>query len=124
MTAIRPARTETFEHSISGLLTHRADLYAAMPRPKCKAIFGRREMSGTMFEELRNASGPHTGREIAHSVVALRGDDARDREYLPDLTKQGSKALRGMRDDGNVRSFLAASGLLVWRGRQQTATMV
>lgn len=105
MTAIRPARTETFEHTISGLLTHRADLYAAMPRPKCKAIFGRRELSRTMFEELRNASGPHTGREIARSVVALRGDDARDREYLSELTKRVSKALRGMRRDALVSSL-------------------
>ena len=27
MTAIRPARTETFEHTVSGLLAKRADLY-------------------------------------------------------------------------------------------------
>lgn len=148
MTAIRPARTETFEHTISGLLTKRGDLFneaerirdrfaeirndigaldrvlgtlgykgdldAAMPRQKREVIFGRGELSRAIYEELRNADGPLTSRDIARSIVALRDDDARDRKYLSDLTKRVSKALRAMRISGSVASATDPYGQICW----------
>lgn len=39
----------------------------------------------------------------------MRGEDARDRKYLADLTKRVSKALRKMREEGHVRSAADAS---------------
>lgn len=144
----RPARTETFEHTISGLLTKRADLFneaerlrdrlaeirndigaidrtlgvlgysgdldAAMPRQKREVIFGRGELSKAIYEELRDADGPLSSRDIARSIVALRGEDARDRKYLSELTKRVSKALRGMREEGRVRGLVDEKSNILW----------
>lgn len=147
----RIARTETFEHTISGLLGKRADLYneaerirdrlaeikndigaidrtltvlgytgdldAAMPRQKREVIFGRGELSKAIMGELRHAEGPLSSRDIAREIVTLRGEDARDRKYIADLTKRVSKALRKMRDDGHVRSAVDDKGNLSWEKR-------
>lgn len=148
---MRQARTETFEHTISGLLAKRADLYneaerirdrlaeikndigaidrtlnvlgytgdldAAMPRQKREVIFGRGELSKAIMGELRHAEGPLSSRDIAREIVTMRGEDARDRKYIADLTKRVSKALRQMRDDGHVRSAVDDKGNLSWGKR-------
>ena len=148
---MRLARTDSFEHTISGLLKKRADLFneaerirdrlaeikndigaidrtlgvlgyagdldAAMPRQKREVIFGRGELSKAVMGELRTATGPLSSRDIAREIVALRGEDARDRKYLADLTKRVSKALRQMREDGHVKSVTDARGNLVWERR-------
>lgn len=147
----RIARTETFEHTISGLLGKRADLFneaerirdrlaeikndigaidrtlsvlgytgdldAAMPRQKREVIFGRGELSKAIMGELRHAEGPLSSRDIASVIVAMRGEDARDRKYIADLTKRVSKALRQMRDEGYVRSSVDDKGNLSWERR-------
>lgn len=154
---IRLARTDTFEHTISGLLKKRAehfseaerlrdrmaeikndihaidrvlqslgyagDLDAAMPRQKRDVIFGRGELTRAILSELRGSSHPLSSREIAQSIIALRGDDARDRKYLSDLVKRVSKALRQQRVDGHVRAIKDARGNQVWeRSRVRSAT--
>lgn len=135
---MRPARTDTYEHTINGLLKKRAELFgeaetirdrlaaikndigaldrvlsslgyegdldAAMPRQKREVLFGRGELSKAIMAELRHSPGPLSSRDIAREVVAMRGEDARDRRYLSDLTKRVSKALRSLRNDGFVRS--------------------
>lgn len=147
----RPTRTDTFEHTISGLLTKRADLFneaerlrdrlaeirndlsaidrtlgvlgytgdldAAMPRQKREVIFGRGELSKAIYEELRNATGPLSSRDIAREIVAMRGEDARDRKYLADLTKRVSKALRTMKAEGHIRSMTDPKGNMAWQRR-------
>lgn len=148
---MRPARTETFDHTISGLLKKRADLFneaerirdrlaeirndigaidrtlnvlgytgdldAAMPRQKREVIFGKGELSKAIYGELRTAAGPLSSRDIAREIVAMRGEDARDRKYLSDLTKRVSKALRAMREAGEVRSVTDAKGNVLWERR-------
>lgn len=148
---MRPARTDTFEHTISGLLTKRADLFneaerlrdrlaeirndmgaldrtlnvlgyagdldAAMPRQKREVIFGKGELSKAIYGELRTATGPLSSRDIAREIVAMRGEDARDRKYLSELTKRVSKALRAMREAGEVRSATDAKGNVLWGQR-------
>lgn len=138
---MRTARTDTFDHTISGLLTKRADLFneaerlrdrlaeirndigaidrslgvfgytgdldAAMPRQKREVIFGRGELSKAIYGELRDALEPISSRDIARSIVVMRGEDARDRKYLSDLTRRVSKALRQMNAEG--RHLCAAS---------------
>jgi hypothetical protein len=47
----------------------------------------------------------------------MRGEDARDRKYIADLTKRVSKALRQMRDEGHVRSAVDDKGNLRWERR-------
>ncbi len=146
---IRPARTDTYEHTITGLLTKRADLFneairlrdrlaeirndigaidrvlgtlgykgdldAAMPRQKREVIFGRGELTTAILNELRDATAPMRSREIAQSIIALKGDDARDRRCLSDLTKRVSKALRTLKADGVVRSATDGRGNVTWR---------
>ncbi len=153
MTAPRPARTDTFEHTISGLLKKRADSFneaerirdrlaeikndigaidrvlgalgyagdldAAMPRQKREVLFGRGELSRAIYDELREENAPLSSRDIARSIVALRGEDARDRKYLSDLTKRVSKALRSMLKDGNIHAVTDARGNRVWQRRLQ-----
>ncbi len=148
MSDFRPARTDTFEHKITGLHKKRADLFneaerirdrlaeirndlgaidrtlgvlgytgdlhAAMPRQKREVIFGKGELSKAIYGELRTATGPLTSRDIAREIVAMGGEDARDRKYLADLTKRVSKALRGMREAGEVRSATDLKGNLLW----------
>ena len=145
---IRRARTDNYEHTISGLLTKRADLFgeaerirdrlaeirndiaaldrvltalgykgdldAAMPRQKRTVIFGKGELTRAILGELREAEGPLTSRGIAQSIVALRGDDARDRKYVTDLTRRVGKALRALRDQGGVRNVVDDKGNVMW----------
>lgn len=149
---MRPARTDAYEHTISGLLTKRremlteaerirdrlaeirndlqaldrtlatlgfqGDLEGMMPRQKRMVVFGRGELSRAIFDELRHAGSPLTSRDIACSIVAMRGEDARDRRYIADLTKRVCKALRAMREEGHVRSVADAKGNLNWELRQ------
>lgn len=151
MNQIRVARTETFEHAITGLLGKRAELFneaerirdrlaeikndigaldrvlgalgyagdldAAMPRQKREVIFGRGELSKAIMGELRHATGPVSSRDIAREIVAMRGEDARDRKYISDLTKRVSKALRQMKAEGLVRSIPDTKGNLSWERR-------
>jgi len=139
---------EGYEHTISGLLRKRAELFgeaerirdrlaeikndidaldrtltalgysgaldAAMPRQKREVIFGRGELTRAILGELRHAEGPLSSRDIARSIVTMRGEDARDRRYISDLTRRVSKALRAMRDEGVVRSVADTKGNLAW----------
>lgn len=156
---IRLARTDTFEHTISGLLKKRADLFgeaeqirdrmaeikndihaidrvlqslgyagdldAAMPRQKRDVIFGRGELTRAILSELRDSNRPLSSREVAQSIIALRGEDARDRKYLSDLVKRVSKALRQQRVLGYVRALKDTRGNQVWeRSRIMGATSI
>lgn len=148
---MKPAKTDTFEHTITGLLKKRSELYneaerirdrlaeikndigaidrtlnvlgytgdldAAMPRQKREVIFGRGELSKAIMGELRHAEGPLSSRDIARAIVSMRGEDARDRNYISDLTKRVSKALRQIKAEGLVRSIVDAKGNVAWEKR-------
>lgn len=58
-----------------------------------------------------------TTRELAQSIVALRGDDARDRRLVTDVSNRVSKALRQHREAGRVRSSIDPSGNMLWSRR-------
>lgn len=145
---IKLSRTDTFEHTISGLLTKRADLFneairirdrlaeikndigaldrvlgtlgytgdldAEMPRQKREVLFGRGELTRAILDELRDAPGPMGSRDIARSVVAVGGQDARDRKLITDVTRRASKALRILKQGGEVRSAVDSKGNLIW----------
>lgn len=148
---MRMARTDTYEHTITGLLSKRADLFneaerirdklaeirndlgaidrtlgvlgyigdldAAMPRQKREVLFGKGELSKAIYRELRTAKEPMSSRDIAREIVVMRGEDARDRKYLADLTRRVSKALRAMREAGDVRSVTDTKGNVMWARR-------
>jgi hypothetical protein len=145
---MKPARTETYEHTISGLLAKRSDLFneamrlrdrtaeikndvdaidrvlrtlgytgdldKEMPRQKHNVIFGKGELTRSILDELRGATGPMGSREIAQAVVALDGKDARDRKLITDVTRRASKALRILKLAGDVRSSVDTKGNLMW----------
>jgi hypothetical protein len=145
---IKRSRTETFEHTINGLLTKRTDLFneairirdrlaeikndigaldrvlgtlgytgdldAEMPRQKRDVLFGKGELTRSILDELRGASGPLGSREIAQAIVSLSGQDARDRKTITELTRRVSKALRILKEGGAVRSAVDAKGNLMW----------
>ncbi|MGV8938344.1 MAG: hypothetical protein ACOH2J_14570 [Allorhizobium sp.] len=96
---------------------YKGDLDAAMPRQKREVIFGRGELSKAIMGELRHAEGPLSSRDIAKTIVSMRGEDARDRRYVSDLTKRVSKALRQMKAEGHVRSVADTKGNLSWERR-------
>jgi hypothetical protein len=53
-------------------------------------------------------------REIAQSIVAVSGKDARDRKLITDVTRRASKALRILKEGGDVRSAVHPKGNLLW----------
>lgn len=146
--SIRLARTDTYEHTISGLLKKRADLFneaerirdrmaeikndigaldrvlgtlgytgdldREMPRQNREVLFGRGELTRSILDELRTATDPMGSREIAQGIVALSGQDARDRKYITDLTRRVSKALRILKESGAVRSAVDSRGNHIW----------
>lgn len=141
------ARHSDYEHTISGVLHRRVDLYheaerlhdrlaeikndiqaidrtlnvlgyegdydAAMPRQKRHVIFGKGELTKAVFTVLRRNAEPMTSREIAKELVCDSGFDARDRQFVTDLTKRVSVVCR--KHTGNpVRRASDDKGNLVW----------
>lgn len=141
-------QTETFEHTINGLLQKRADHYneverirdrlaelrndvaaldrtlrtlgftgdldQIMPRRKVYRLFGQGELLEACLHELRHAERPLKTREIAQGIVALKGEDARDRGYVSEITRRISKCLRGERERGTIRAKMDRSRNLEW----------
>ena len=95
-------------------LGYEGDLDAAMPRQKREVVFGRGELTKSILTELRHAEEPLGSREIARLLISTRGEDARDRRYLTDLTRRVSKALRILKKNGVVRSAPDNRGNLFW----------
>lgn len=85
-----------------------------MPRQKHNVIFGKGELTRSILDELRSATGSMGSREIAQANVALDGKDARDRKLITDLTRRASKALRILKGSGDVRSSVDTKGNLMW----------
>lgn len=100
-----------------GSLGFKGDLDAQMPRQKREVLFGQGELTRALMRELRDADGPMTSRELANNVLALRGDDVRDRRLLTEVTKRVSKALRHQREAGYVRSSTDRLGNMMWSRR-------
>lgn len=93
---------------------YEGDLDAAIPRQKREVIFGRGELTRAILNELRTAREPLSSRDIARELIALRGEDARDRNYLSGLTKRVSKALGALHREGAVKRLADAKGNYRW----------
>jgi hypothetical protein len=102
---------------VLGTLGYTGDLDAEMPRQKREVIFGRGELTRAILGELRGSDGPMTSREIAQSIVCLRGEDARDRRYITELVRRMSKALRKLTAEGHVRRPVDDKGNVMWASR-------
>ena len=53
-------------------------------------------------------------RDIARQFIVMRCADDRDQKYISELTRRVSKALRGLRASGEVRSKQDRRGNLEW----------
>lgn len=148
---IRRSRTETYELTIAGLLTKRADLFneaerirdrlgeirndidaldrvlgtlgytgdldTEMPRQKRHVLFGSGELTRAILDTLRDAEVPMYSRDIGRAVVAVGGQDARDRKLITEVTRRASKALRVLKQQGVVRASVDQRGNLMWAAR-------
>jgi hypothetical protein len=144
--------TDTYEHTISGLLQKRVELFheaqrirdrlaaikndigaldrtlttlgyegdldAMMPRQKRDVLFGRGELSRAIIEELRDAPAPMISRQIAQAIVAVSGQDARDRRLVAELTKRVGQACRSLAVDGRLQRKQDSKSNVLWTLRQ------
>ncbi len=106
-----------------GVLGYKGDLDAAMPRQKRQVLFGQGELARSLIRELRDADGPMTSRELAQEVIALKGDDVRDRKMVSETTRRVSKALQVHREARPVRSAVDKFGNLIWSRRTGRITV-
>lgn len=145
---IKRSRTETFEHTVSGLLTKRADLFqeaarirdrlgeirndvdaidrvlgtfgytgdldTEMPRQKRQVLFGTGELTRSILDTLRDAQAPMYSRDIGRAVIAVGGQDARDRKLITEVTRRVSKALRILKQQGVVHANVDQRGNRMW----------
>lgn len=100
---------------VLGTLGYTGDLDAEMPRQKRQVLFGRGELTRAILDELRDASRPLGSREIAQGIVALSGQDARDRRALTDITKRVSKALRELTEQGVIKRAQGPRQTMLWK---------
>jgi hypothetical protein len=94
-------------------LGYEGELDAMMPK-RYTRVFGQGELLDACLRELRHAERPLKSREIAQSIIALRGDDARDRRHVTDITRRLSKCLRIERERGTVRGRLESDRTMTW----------
>jgi hypothetical protein len=74
----------------------------------------RGEMSRVILDMLRNAREPMTARDIALSLMTLRGMDQADRRAVRKMTKRTGAALRHARDRGLLESKEGPGMTVVW----------
>ena len=96
------------------VLGYKGDLDAAMPRQKRNVLFGRGELAKAVSDVLRTADGPLTSRQIAQEIVAVNGQDARDRKYVSDLVKRVGKVLRVRNLSMRTKKGTDNNGNIVW----------
>lgn len=145
---IRRARTDTFEHTISGLLTKRADLFneADVIRNRLAAIRSDiealdRTLATLGYDGPLDTAMPKTKRhvmfgrgELTRAILeVLRGAerpmtsreitleivaDHGDRKALSEAVKRVSKALRVLHQDRAVKRQKVQTGEWVWQQAQ------
>ena len=70
------------------------------PRSNRVVYFHRNELRRFLINELRNASGPFSARDLAEKVIGLEGKDARGRKLRNDMVKRVGKSLKLLRQQG------------------------
>ena len=144
-TTIRRSRTESFEHTINGLLTKRADLFnegetirdrLAQLRADIEAV--DRVLGALGYEGELDAAMPRAKRnvmfgrgELTRAILEVLRDaegpmtsrditrlvvaDTGDRKAFSEAVKRVSKALRALAQDGAVGRQKARTGESVWQ---------
>jgi hypothetical protein len=81
-----------------------------MPRQTRQVLFGRGELTRAILEEPRDPPRPLGIREIAQAIVALNGQDARDRRLISGFQKRPNALKLGK----ILRSVVDERGNKVW----------
>lgn len=74
----------------------------------------RGEMTRVILDLMRQAKEPLTPRDLAASLMKLRGLDCGDRKLLVKMTKRVGAALRHARDRKLAKASQAAGMFMVW----------
>ena len=85
-----------------------------MPRQKRHTLFGPGELTRACFDQLRDATEPLAGRDLARGILAVNEQDTQDRRLLTEVTRRVSKAMRVAKQRGLARSSVDPAGNLVW----------
>ena len=92
-------------------LGYQGDLKGVQPRGNRIVFFARDELRRFLLDELRNASGPLSSRDLAEKIIGLEGKDPRDRRLRNDIVKRVGKSLKLIRSQGLAESKKGPSGL-------------
>lgn len=96
-------------------LGYKGDLKAIAPRGSRIVYFHRDELRRFCINELWNAKGPISSRDIAEKIIGLEGKDAADRQLRNDMVKRVGKSHKLLRSQQLIRSELDGVGSLRWR---------
>lgn len=83
-------------------LGYDGDLKGIASRSNRVVFFARNELRRWLLNELRQATGPVTSRDLAEKLIGLEGKDVRDRRLRNDMVKRVGKALKLMRTHGSA----------------------
>jgi hypothetical protein len=75
-------------------LGFKGDLKSVTPRGNRIVCFHRDELRRFILNELRQAEGPISSRDIAEKIIGLEGKDGRDRGLRNDMAKRVGKSLK------------------------------
>ena len=84
------------------------------PRSNRVVFFARNELRRFLINELREATGPVSARDMAEKIIGLEGKDVRDRRLRNDMVKRVGKSFKLLRQQG-VAVSAGREGELVWR---------
>lgn len=95
-------------------LGYKGDLKSVAPRSNRIVYFHRDELRRFCLNELREAKGPISSRDIAEKIIGLEGKDCADRQLRNDMVKRVGKSLKLLRTQHLTRSFRNDLGQFVW----------
>ena len=95
-------------------LGYKGGLKAVAPRGARVVYFHRDELRRWLLNELRQAHGPVSSRDLAEKIIGLEGKDCADRALRNDMVKRVGKSLKLLRRQGLTKSFRNELGLFVW----------
>lgn len=75
-------------------LGYDGDLKGIAPRSNRVVFFARNELRRWLLNELRQATGPVSSRDLAEKLIGLEGKDVRDTRLRNDMVKRVGKSLK------------------------------
>lgn len=101
------------------------DVNAHMTRPYFLTALRRGDTLATIKEELQKASTPLSTRQIAETIIAIRGMDNKDRKYVENVRRAVTKHIGRLKSYGSVRAVSEQNGSTkwIWQGHEKSASL-